>query len=135
MKRFNKYFKHLQKLGVTQDPEHPINRILLMHRFNLDYGLVYLHFFAFIPAIELLGSEEQVKKWIPLSRDFKIIGAYVQTELGHGSDVQGLQTTATYDVNTKEFIFNSPTIESIKFWPGSIGKTANHCVIYARLIT
>jgi acyl-CoA oxidase len=59
----------------------------MMHRFNLDYGLIYLHFGAFIPAIELLGSDEQVKKWIPLARELKILGAYVQTELGHGSDV------------------------------------------------
>lgn len=100
MKRFNAYLKHMQKLGVTQNPDHPAQKILRLIRMNLDYGVINLHFGAFIPAVELLGSDEQVKKWIPLSRDFKIIGAYAQTELGHGSDVQSLQTTATYDVDT-----------------------------------
>ncbi len=30
------------------------------------------------------GSEEQKKKWLPLAKDYSIIGAYAQTELGHG---------------------------------------------------
>jgi acyl-CoA oxidase len=53
-----------------------------------------------MPAVELLASDEQAKKWLPLIRDLKITGAYAQTEIGHGSDVQNLQTTATYDPNT-----------------------------------
>ena len=47
-----------------------------------------------------------------------IFGTYVQTELGHGTFVRGLETTATYDKNTQEFIINSPTLTSLKFWPG-----------------
>lgn len=46
-----------------------------------------LHFKAFMPAVELLASDEQKKYWLPLIEKVKIIGAYVQTELGHGSDV------------------------------------------------
>ena len=47
-----------------------------------------------------------------------IFGTYVQTELGHGTFVRGLETTATYDKKTQEFIINSPTLTSLKFWPG-----------------
>jgi len=50
--------------------------VLLLHKFNLDYGSLYLHFYAFLPAVELLASEEQAKKWIPLINDLKITGAY-----------------------------------------------------------
>ena len=57
-----------------------------------------------------------------------------QTELGHGSNVRGLQTTATYDKTTQEFILHSPTLRAIKWWPGGLGKTATHCAIYAQLI-
>jgi len=42
-----------------------------------------------------------------------------------------LQTTATYDPATKEIVFNTPSIEATKFWPGGLGKTSNHAVLYA----
>jgi hypothetical protein len=38
---------------------------------------------------------------------------------GHGTFVRGLETTATYDKTTQEFIINTPTLTAIKFWPGS----------------
>ena len=65
----------------------------------------------------------------------EITGAYVQTELGHGSDVMSLETTATYDPATKEIIINTPSLSATKFWPGGLGKTANHAVLFARLIS
>jgi acyl-CoA oxidase len=44
-------------------------------------------------------------------------------------------TTATFDPSTKEIVINTPSIEALKFWPGTLGKTATHCVLYARLIS
>lgn len=41
---------------------------------------------------------------------------------GHGSNVRGLQTIAEYDKSTQEFILNTPTLQSIKWWPGTLGK-------------
>ena len=61
-------------------------------------------------------------------------GCYAQTELGHGSFVQGLETTSTFDKATQEFVINSPTITSIKFWPGDMSKFSNHAIVYAKLI-
>jgi hypothetical protein len=37
-----------------------------------------------------------------------------QTELGHGSNVQGLETTATFDPKTDELVIHSPTLTSSK---------------------
>lgn len=68
----------------------------------------------FIPAIKGQGTEEQQKKWLPLAQKMKIIGCYAQTELGHGSNVQGLETTATFDPKTDEFVIHSPTLTSSK---------------------
>ena len=48
-----------------------------------EYSL-NLHFGAFIPCIYSFGSEEQIKKWAPLAETMGIVGAYAQTELGHG---------------------------------------------------
>ena len=63
-----------------------------------------------------------------------MIGSYAQTEMGHGSNIAGLETTATFDKEKDEFIIHSPTITSTKFWPGSLGIVANHAVVFARLI-
>ncbi|XP_039056990.1 peroxisomal acyl-coenzyme A oxidase 1-like [Hibiscus syriacus] len=94
-----------------------------------------LHFGMFIPAIKGSGSEEQKAKWLPVASKMQIIGCYAQTELGHGSNVQGLETTATFDPQTDEFVIHSPTLTSSKWWPGGLGKVSTHAVVYARLIT
>ncbi|CAC5383192.1 E1.3.3.6 [Mytilus coruscus] len=49
--------------------------------------------------------------------------------------IRGLETRATYDPKTKEFILDSPTLTSVKYWPGCLGKTSNHCVVMAQLYT
>ncbi|KAG6557960.1 hypothetical protein Mapa_000139 [Marchantia paleacea] len=94
-----------------------------------------LHWGMFIPAIKGQATEEQQKKWLPLAYKMSIIGCYAQTELGHGSNVQGLETQAVFDPSTDEFVLNSPTLTSTKWWPGGLGKASTHCVTYARLIT
>ncbi|KAL4570945.1 hypothetical protein LXL04_026610 [Taraxacum kok-saghyz] len=93
-----------------------------------------LHWGMFIPAIEGQGTEEQKQKWLPLAKKMQIIGCYAQTELGHGSNVQGLETTATFDPQTDEFVLHSPTLTSSKWWPGGLGKVSTHAIVYARLI-
>ncbi len=59
---------------------------------------------------------------------------YLQTELGHGTNVASLETTATYIPETREFEIYSPTLTSSKWWIGALGKTATHGVVQARLI-
>ncbi|CAI8609564.1 unnamed protein product [Vicia faba] len=94
-----------------------------------------LHWGMFVPAIKGQGTEEQLKKWLPLAQKMQIIGCYAQTELGHGSNVQGLETTVTFDPKTDEFVIHSPTLTSSKWWPGGLGKISTHAVVYGRLIT
>jgi len=73
-----------------------------------------VHYDMFIPAVKNLGTVEQQAEWLPRSYDCKIIGAYAQTEMGHGTFIRGLETTATYDPKTKEFEIHSPTITAYK---------------------
>ncbi|KAI6017882.1 acyl-CoA dehydrogenase/oxidase C-terminal [Pisolithus marmoratus] len=63
-----------------------------------------------------------------------IQGCYLQTELGHGSNVACLETTATYIPETHEFEIHSPTLTSTKWWIGGLGKTATHGIVQAKLI-
>jgi len=94
----------------------------------------------FVPNILTLCDAEQQGRWLPLCRDWKMIGCYAQTELGHGSNIRALETTATFlkevdgGAEGGEWIIHSPTLTSAKFWPGTLGKTANHAMIIAQLI-
>ena len=54
--------------------------------------------------------------------------------MGHGSNVAGIETTATFDRATQEFVINTPTISAIKFWPGDLSRFSNHAVVFAKLI-
>lgn len=87
-----------------------------------------------MPTIASQGTEEQINHWYPLAQSFQIIGTYAQTELGHGTALKAIETVAVYDKKTQEFVLNSPTITSMKWWPGGLGKSANYCVLMARLI-
>ncbi len=62
-------------------------------------------------------------------------GAFLMTEVGHGSNVQGVMTTATYDSATQEFILNTPNDLAAKFWIGNLAKTATLGVTIAQLIS
>ncbi|XP_073462237.1 peroxisomal acyl-coenzyme A oxidase 1 isoform X2 [Aquarana catesbeiana] len=94
-----------------------------------------LHFSMFTNMVAKQSDDTQRKKWLPLVKSMQAIGTYAQTELGHGTHLRGLETTATYDPSTQEFILNSPTVSSIKWWPGGLGKTSNHAVVLAQLYT
>ena len=79
----------------------------------------------------MLSTDEQYKKWVPLCRDLRISGCYAQTELGHGSDVAGLETTATFDAKTDEFVIHTPSVRATKWWAGDMGRYANYAVVFA----
>ncbi|OXU23026.1 hypothetical protein TSAR_016605 [Trichomalopsis sarcophagae] len=100
-----------------------------------DGNPLTLHWVMFIPAIMGQGTVEQQGYWIAKAWSCSIIGTYAQTELGHGTFIRGLETTATYDPVTREFILNSPTLTSYKWWPGGLGQTANYAVVVAQLYT
>ncbi|KAG3018576.1 Peroxisomal acyl-coenzyme A oxidase 1 [Phytophthora cactorum] len=94
---------------------------------------IQVHRSMFIPTLENQADDEQQAHWLPLATSYRILGAYAQTELGHGSNVQGLETTALYDKEKQEFVITSPTLTSRKWWPGGLGKTATHAVVHAQL--
>lgn len=131
----NKYDGHILK-----DPDYYI----LLNSIADDLP-TSLHWVMFVPNMSSLFNDKQQQYWLPLIRDWKVIGCYAQTELGHGSNVRALETTATFvhgNINNNDknnnndgyFVINSPTLTSAKFWPGTLGRTANHAVVIARLI-
>lgn len=90
----------------------------------------------FIPVLKAQASEEQYERWGKAAENFEIIGCYAQTELGHGSNLSKLETTATFvkTQNDGHFILNSPTVSSLKWWVGGLGVICTHALIQAVLI-
>jgi acyl-CoA oxidase len=88
----------------------------------------------FIKTIMEQASDEQQAIWLPLAKNWGILGCYAQTEMAHGSNVRGIETTATFIPDTDEFELNTPTLSSVKWWPGALGKTANVAVVMAQLV-
>ncbi|XP_073206996.1 peroxisomal acyl-coenzyme A oxidase 2 isoform X3 [Lepidochelys kempii] len=88
---------------------------------------------VFKNSILALGTDEQIAKWIPPADKYHIIGTYAQTELGHGTFLRGLETTAVFDISTQEFTLNTPKISAMKWWPGDLGRSATHAVVFAQL--
>ncbi|KAE9416436.1 hypothetical protein Angca_009133 [Angiostrongylus cantonensis] len=105
---------------------------LIMRR---DLHPLSLHFVMFLPTIQSQGEDDQLDEWLSLVAARGIIGTYAQTELGHGTNLKNLETTATYDPKTEQFVLHSPTITSTKWWPGALGKSSNYAVVVAQLYT
>ncbi|XP_075908986.1 peroxisomal acyl-coenzyme A oxidase 1 isoform X3 [Petromyzon marinus] len=124
--------RRMQQNGIT-DPEeiYWYKRAALGNRGD-PLGV---HFLMFQPVLDTNTSPAQRKRWLPPALNYKILGTYAQTELGHGTFIRGLETTATFDAATQEFVLHSPTVTSIKWWPGGLGKTSNHAVVLAQLYT
>jgi acyl-CoA oxidase len=89
---------------------------------------------AFQPVFYSQGSPSLVAKYGHLISARGILGCYLQTELGHGTNVSALETTATYIPESQEFEIHSPTLTSSKWWIGAAGKTSTHGVVQAKLI-
>ncbi|NWU63567.1 ACOX2 oxidase, partial [Pterocles burchelli] len=120
--------KKMREMGWSEDgPEYKY-----IYR-ALAGDVAFLLHRIFVRSISMLGSDKQVAKWIPLATQYQLIGSYGQTELGHGTYLQGLETTAVFDVTTQEFILNTPKISAMKWWPGDMGRSATHTVAFAQL--
>ncbi|KGL78376.1 Peroxisomal acyl-coenzyme A oxidase 1, partial [Tinamus guttatus] len=122
----------LREYGIA-DPDEVYMFKSLVHRGRPEP--LDLHLGMFLPTLLTQATPEQQDRFFMPAWNLEIIGTYAQTEMGHGSHLRGLETTATYDPATQEFILNSPTVTSIKWWPGGLGKTANHAIVLAQLYT
>eukprot|EP00164_Ancoracysta_twista_P001374 GFYU01001790.1.p1 GENE.GFYU01001790.1~~GFYU01001790.1.p1 ORF type:complete len:712 (-),score=194.63 GFYU01001790.1:179-2251(-) len=92
-----------------------------------------IHFFMFLTFLKSNASQEQKEKWLEPALEGKFLGCYCQTELGHGSNLRGIETIATFDKETDEFVIHSPTLTSLKWWPTGMYATT-HAVVMANLI-
>ncbi|WP_167100382.1 acyl-CoA dehydrogenase [Mycobacterium sp. DL592] len=114
--------------AVTRIEMLAMSDLSLMVKAGVQWGL-------FGGAIENLGTERHHQAYVQRIIDLDLLGCFAMTETGHGSDVQSIETTATYDPDTQEFVINSPTPSSRKDYIGGAAQTARVAAVFAQLIT
>jgi acyl-CoA oxidase len=100
----------------------------LMVKAGVQWGL-------FGGAVENLGTERHHQEYVRKIINLELRGCFAMTETGHGSDVQALETTATYDAATQEFVIHSATPTARKDYIGGAAETATIAAVFAQLIT
>src|SRR5215212_7419008 len=93
-----------------------------------------VHFGLFGGAILHLGDEEQRKEYLPRVMNAELPGCFAMTEAGHGSDVQRLGTTATYHVDSDEFVIHTPDDSARKEYIGNSAVHGRMAVVFAQLL-
>ena len=114
--------------AVTQIEMLAMSDLSLMVKAGVQWGL-------FGGAIENLGTERHHQAYVQKLIDLDLLGCFAMTETGHGSDVQALETTATYDPDSQEFVIDSPTPTARKDYIGGAAQTARVAAVFAQLIT
>lgn len=86
-------------------------------------------------AIYQLGTEKHHDAWLSDMIELRLPGAFAMTEIGHGSDVASIGTTATYDPETEEFVINTPFRGAWKDYLGNAALHGRAATVFAQLIT
>ena len=88
--------------------------------FDLSLSIKFgVHFGLFGGSVFWLGTKKHHDKYLEDIGTMALPGCFAMTETGHGSNVRGLEVTATYDPNTDEIVINSPTFQSGKEYIGN----------------
>ena len=99
----------------------------LVIKFGVQFGLWGM-------SIQSLGTEKHYEKYLKDVGTLALPGCFAMTETHHGSNVKGIETTATYNHSDKTFTIHTPHQNAQKEY---IGNAANHgrmATVFAKLI-
>ncbi len=97
----------------------------LMVKAGVQWGL-------FGGAVQLLGTSRHHSRYLRAIKDLDLLGCFAMTEHGHGSDVQHLRTTATFD--NGEFVVHTPDSSATKEYIGNAARDGRMAVVFAQLV-
>ncbi|MGY1624122.1 acyl-CoA dehydrogenase [Geodermatophilus sp. SYSU D00965] len=100
----------------------------LMVKAGVQWGL-------FGGAVQLLGTQRHHDAHLRDIMAFDLPGCFAMTETGHGSDVQQLRTTCTYDPATQTFDLHTPHPAARKDYIGNAAQDGRMAVVFAQLVT
>ncbi|MDQ3382972.1 MAG: acyl-CoA dehydrogenase family protein [Actinomycetota bacterium] len=93
-----------------------------------------VHFGLFGGAVTNLGTQWHHEQFIADIISLALPGCFAMTEWGHGSDVQSLETTITYDEQAQELVVHSPTESATKTYIGGAARDALMAVVFGQLV-
>ena len=115
-----RYFTAMETLSY-----HDLSMVI---KFGVQFGL-------FGMSILLLGTAKHHRKYLADAGSLKLPGCFAMTETGHGSNVRDIETTATYDPQTNEFVIHTPNDNARKDYIGNAAKHGQMASVFAQLIT
>jgi len=81
-----------------------------------------------------LGTERHHKELLEGIDNLQDVGCFGLTELGYGNNAVEMETTATYDEGSQEFVVHTPHPLAQKYWITNGAVHAKHVVVMAQLI-
>ncbi|MGC4897202.1 acyl-CoA dehydrogenase [Micromonospora sp. DT31] len=100
----------------------------LMVKAGVQWGL-------FGGAVVALGTRRHHDAYLRDIASGALLGCFAMTETGHGSDVQQLRTTCTYDPATQTFDLHTPHEAARKDYIGNAARDGRMAVVFAQLVT
>ena len=94
---------------------------------------VGVQFGLFGGAVLHLGTERHHERYLGDIATLELPGCFAMTEDEHGSDVQHLRTTATYDPQSAEFVIDTPDDGAHKMWIGNAARDGRMAAVFAQL--
>jgi acyl-CoA oxidase len=99
----------------------------LVVKFGVQFGL-------FGMSVYFLGTEKHHQKYLKSIGLLELPGCFAMTETGHGSNVKGIETTATYNHSDKTFVIHTPKPEARKEYIGNAACHAQMATVFAKLM-
>ncbi|HWF33925.1 MAG TPA: acyl-CoA dehydrogenase [Solirubrobacteraceae bacterium] len=85
-------------------------------------------------VVQQLGTKLHHDRYLEDIATLALPGCFAMTETGHGSNVQALGTTATYDPASSEFVIDTPTEDARKEYIGNAACHGRLAAVFAQLI-
>jgi acyl-CoA oxidase len=98
----------------------------LLIKFGVQFGL-------FGGSVYQLGTRRHHERYLKAIASFELPGCFAMTETAHGSNVRDLETTATYDAATREFVVHTPHERAGKDYIGNAAEDGRMATVFAQL--
>jgi len=99
----------------------------LVIKFGVQFGLWGM-------SVYFLGTEKHHQKYLKDIGTLALPGCFAMTETGHGSNVRGIETTATYNNQNRTFVIHTPHRHAQKEYIGNAALHGQMATVFAKLV-